>query len=137
MRRRLWAGSAMLIAAIGIAVAARTGGSRNPRPSADTSVSLGVDSLMRNAERHRKGPVRVEGVVSAAIPEEKTLTLIDNEEFERCGLGCPELILPVRWWGAMPAVRERVRIEGEIEESGGKLIFVARSVDRLGDEGER
>lgn len=140
MKRWLLIGSSVMVVAFGIAAAVWSGSSRNPStanpPSTDPAVPLGVDDLMRNVERYRNGSVLVEGVVSLASAADKTLTLIDNREFEKCGLGCAELMLPVRWSGTMPAVKERVRIEGQIQEDGGKLIFVARSVDRLGAKGE-
>lgn len=141
MKREFWIAAFTLVAALGAAAWLWSNGSRNPAnipaEKGGPQASVGVDDLMRNVDRYRSGPVRVEGVVSLASSTDQTITLIDNREFERCGLGCAELMLPVRWSGSMPAVREAVRVEGEIQEDGGKLIFVARSVDRLGAKGEK
>lgn len=140
MKRWPWVACSLLVVAIGIAAVffrASSGeapmGTRNPPPG--RGIPLGVDDLMRNVERYRKGSVLVEGIVSLATPKDGTLTLIDTGEFERCGLGCAKLMLPVRWNGSMPAVKEKVRLEGEIEDAGGKLVFVAKSVARPGAGG--
>lgn len=91
--------------------------------------TLGVDALMKDVDHHR-GPMVVEGVVKAASPEWKTVELIDCEEFRSCGTTtCARLVLPVRWTGASPAVRETARATGEVREDGGKLVFVASSVE--------
>lgn len=103
--------------------------SRDPRGE---EASVGVDSFMRNVDRYRRQPLRVEGVVSAASQEEGSLALIDRAEFERCGLGCAELTLPIRWSGPMPAIQDTVRVQGEVQKDGGKLVFVAGSVEVVG-----
>lgn len=142
MKRWAWIAFTLLVLAIGIAAVflrPSSGGSSLGNPSTNPqprpSVRLGVDDLMRNVERHRKGSVQVEGIVSQTSPQDKTLTLIDTQEFERCGLGCAKLMLPVRWPGTMPGMKEKVRVEGEIEEAGGKLVFVARSMAISGTGG--
>ena len=141
MKRRFGIAAFILIGALCTTAWLWSNRSRNPANlSAERGgprASGGVDDLMRNVDRYRSGPVRVEGVVSLASSTNQTITLVDNREFERCGLGCAELILPVRWSGSMPAVKDAVQVEGEIQEDGGKLIFVARSVDRLGAKGEK
>jgi len=91
---------------------------------------LGVDTFMRNVERHR-GIVQVEGVVSAISEKDQTLALIDTREFQECGVTtCASLQLPVRWEGAMPAGRDVVRVTGEAKEINGKLLFIAKALEK-------
>ena len=99
-------------------------GSRPSHPPA----ALGVNALMKQPQRHQ-GRVQVEGVVSATSAKQQTLALIDTAEFQKCGtVECAELSLPVRWTGPMPVVAKAVRINGQIEKRGGKLIFVAQTL---------
>jgi hypothetical protein len=93
---------------------------------------LSVDQLMNNVDRH-KGPIRVQGVVTAVVPEKHMIALVDTEQFKQCGiLSCPTyLVLPVLWSGAMPSLKDAVKIEGEIKESAGKLVFQATIVEKL------
>ncbi len=92
---------------------------------------LGVDDFMKNMDRYQ-GQVSLEGVVSAITPEQQAISLIDAKEFQACGVTtCARLILPVRWRGPMPAVRDLVRVEGQAQEIKGKLMFVADKLDRV------
>jgi hypothetical protein len=92
---------------------------------------LGVEPFMRAVDNYR-GPVRLEGAVSAVVPEDQALTIIDVGELERCGVvTCAPLYLPVRWDGDMPAVGDIVRLRGEIGESENKLIFIAGALERV------
>lgn len=91
----------------------------------------GVDEFMKNVDANR-GEVLVEGVVSAVEATDRRVALIDSAEFEHCGVvTCAENTLPVRWAGELPAVKERVRVRGKVEEEGGKLVFVAASAEKL------
>lgn len=93
--------------------------------------SLCVDDLMENVD-HYRGSIRVEGVVSQASLADQRLAVMDVGEFRQCGsTKCASLILPVRWAGAMPAVEDTVRMEGEVQDSGGKLIFLARKLEKV------
>jgi len=86
---------------------------------------LGVDTLMKQ-KAPPAGLLLVEGAVSTISPAEKTLLLIDSTELKACGVTtCAELTLPVRWEGKMPAVKEIVRLRGQVKSEGEKLIFVA------------
>ncbi|WP_428937757.1 hypothetical protein [Fontivita pretiosa] len=93
--------------------------------------ALGVHEIMRDADRHR-GSVSVVGVVATASADKQLVTLIDAKEFAACNsTGCAELVLPVRWRGAMPAVAKTVHVEGQVQESDGKLVFVASALQEL------
>jgi hypothetical protein len=100
-------------------------------PPIASGTALDVDEFMGNVT-HYQPPVRVQGIVSAVLPEKQLLALIDAREFEQCKVTtCASLTLPVKWAGAMPTVQDTVRVEGEVKESRGKLIFVARTLERL------
>ncbi len=97
----------------------------NPRPV------LGVDQLVKEVDRH-KGPIRVEGIVTAVVPDKRMIAVVDIEQFKKCGLlQCPSyLVLPVMWSGVMPSLKDAVIIEGQIKESAGKLFFDAKTIDK-------
>ena len=95
---------------------------------------LGVQEFMKNVDRHR-GQVRVEGVVSAVSPADQALSLIDIQEFKDCSVTtCAPLTLPVKWQGPWPAIRDVVQLEGEVRESGGKLFFQAKRLQKKASE---
>ena len=129
MKRGLWVAALLLVAAVGAVFVKRNSALHSSVESGNSSSAVGVDDLMRNPHRCGKGLIRVEGVVSHVVPGDRRVTLIDRREFEKCGLGCAELTLPVRWSGPMPAVRDLVCMEGEVQDEGGKLIFIARTVE--------
>jgi len=94
-----------------------------------TGGTLGVDQLMKNANKYN-GSIRVEGVVSAVSRADHMLSLIDKEEFKKCGVvTCATLTLPVRWAGSMPSVRDEVFVQGEVKENSGKLFFDASKLE--------
>ncbi len=94
----------------------------------ETGATVGVDQLMKQIDKYR-GSVSIEGVVSAVSPKDQMLSLIDTQEFKRCRVTtCATLTLPVRWAGAMPSIKDQVRVEGEIKENRGKLVFEAKTL---------
>jgi hypothetical protein len=98
-------------------------------PSTSNGI-LGVEGFMKDVDNYR-GKVSVEGVVSAVAVTNQMLAMIDLREFQTCGLKqCAEFTLPVRWTGTMPAVGQAVRVEGEVQEDSGKLVFVAQAVEK-------
>ena len=100
-------------------------------PTSELATVLGVDQLMREVDAYQ-GSLQVEGAVSAVAAEDQSLALIDVREYKQCGVvTCAALTLPVHWAGAMPAVRDVVRLEGEVKESSGKLVFFASSLQKV------
>ena len=96
-----------------------------------TPAVLGVEELMQNVDGHR-GPIRVEGVVSAVASDRQALTLIDTRELRECGVTtCARLKLPVRWTEVMPRIGAVVQVEGEVQELDGKRLFVARKLEAV------
>lgn len=92
---------------------------------------LGVDQFMRGVDRYR-GVVRVKGIVSAITPSKQMFSLIDLEEFKKCGvITCATLTLPVYWTKAMPGVRDTLIVEGEVRNLDGKMIFDAKNFEKV------
>ncbi len=86
---------------------------------------------MKEVDRH-KGPISIQGVVTAVVPDKRMMAVVDTEQFKQCGLlQCPSyLVLPVIWSGDMPALKDAVIIQGQIKESGGKLAFEANKIEK-------
>lgn len=101
-----------------------------PAESSKTNAVLGVENFMKNVDRYR-GEVQVEGVVAVVSATNQMLSLIDTQEFQTCGLEKCGLSLPVRWTGTMPTVGQAVRTIGEVQKAKGKLVFVAKSVEKF------
>ena len=98
-------------------------------PSAEST--LGVDQFMKAVDRYR-GVVIVKGIVSAIIPSKQMFSLIDLEEFRKCGvITCATLTLPVHWTKAMPEVRDTLIVEGEVTKLDGKMIFDAKKFEKV------
>ncbi len=94
-------------------------------------VTLGIDDFMKDVDRYR-GKVSLQGVVSAVTPEQQAVYLIDAKEFQACGVTtCAQLTLPVQWRGSNPAVSDLVRVEGQVKEVKGKLMFVADKLKKV------
>lgn len=97
--------------------------------SGNQMISVGVEALVVNPDRYR-GKLQVRGIVGRILAEQQLFSLVDmsdRDELLRKGVTqCATL--PVRWTGPMPAVQDEVLVEGEIEDSNGKLLFVARTV---------
>ena len=95
-----------------------------------TQPTISVDDLMKNVDQYR-GVIEVEGVTSAVSTQNQQVFLIDRREMEECGkASCATYVLPVRWAGVMPAVKDVVRIKGEVQDAGnGKLVFAAVAVE--------
>ena len=110
----------------------------DPAPLTETvagsslSPMLEVDQLIKEVDRH-KGLIRVEGIVTAVVPDRQMVALVDIEQYKKCGvLMCPTyLVLPVMWSGTMPSLKDAVIVEGQVKESGGKLILEAKSLEKL------
>ena len=98
-------------------------------PSAEST--LGVDQFMKGVDRYQ-GVMRVRGIVSAIIPSKQMFSLIDLEEFKKCGvITCATLTLPVHWTKAMPGVRDTLIVEGEVRSLDGKMIFDAKNFEKV------
>jgi len=102
-----------------------------PAVASASQSDLSVTALMRNADLHR-GPIWVQGVVSAASKKDQLLALIDVSEYEDCATAtCAALYLPVHWEGEMPNIEDRVRVRGEVEKRNGRTVFAAAELRRF------
>jgi hypothetical protein len=92
---------------------------------------VGVTALMAAPEKH-PGTIRVRGVVSAVYPDAKQLGLLDPLFAGCCASPCEGAQpLPVRWTGIMPKAKNLVLATGEIQRTGKKIEFVARSIEAI------
>ena len=112
--------------------------SSQPVGATTAPASIGVEELMRNLKKY-SGLVVVEGVVAAAKASDQKIALIDTREYRECNdTACAELVLPVRWSGTMPSVKQTVRATGEVKrQDDGKLVFVASDVQVVPDTVEQ
>ena len=46
---------------------------------------LEVDQLIKEVDRH-KGLIRVEGIVTAVVPDRQMVALVDIEQYKKCGV---------------------------------------------------
>ncbi len=98
---------------------------------AKTNGVVGVNKFMRDVDSY-PGRVQVEGIVKTVSAKSQSLGLGDCEGCGKCEAGsCAELVLPVRWTGAMPSVGQGVRVTGEVQKRKGKLTFVASAVEKV------
>jgi hypothetical protein len=121
------AGGVVVLAGIAVLWQQR---SKAEMPRAGPEAVLGVAKLMRGVDGYRGAPVQVEGVVSFVDSDAQLLALIDVEEFRQCDLAHCALVLPVRWTGVMPQVREAVRVKGTVQEEDGKFLFAAQILEK-------
>ena len=102
--------------------------------AADFNTPLGVEELMRHVDQY-KDAFTVEGVVSAVSPDQHMLNLIDTNEFKECGVTtCAALVLPVHYEGAMPSIKDIVRIKGYVKEQNGKLFVETMALEKIPPE---
>ena len=98
-------------------------------PSSAAESVLDVEAFMENVERHPAN-VRIRGIVVETRPEKQLFSLADlNDQEELLQTGKIQCgTLPVRWTGAMPGPRSSVIVEGRVEETDGRKLFLATSV---------
>ncbi len=123
----------IIVLAVALPIAAMSASS-SPAPSVEAKSPaeklrvVGVDVLMRTPEKYQ-GTVQVRGVVSSVFPKEQKLGLLDAVYLNCCSSPCGTVqILPVRWTGTMPDMKTLVLVDGEIQRTGDKMEFVARSI---------
>ncbi len=126
----------VVVAAVGCSAMAQTGpkakaAAQAPSAEARSNAVLGVNKFMRDVDSY-PGRVQVEGIVKTVSAKSQSLGLGDCEGCGKCEAGsCAELVLPVRWTGAMPSVGQAVRVTGEVQKKKGKLTFVASAVEKV------
>lgn len=101
--------------------------SQEPLKSVERAV-LSVDDVATRPD-HYKQRVAVRGVVSFVSTNDQVAVLISEAEFATCGTACPNVVLPVRWRGELPAIADRVIVQGEIEKTERGYLFNAASTE--------
>ena len=100
--------------------------------SSNGTLTVGVPALATDPASYR-GELRVKGVVARVHPERHLFSLADlhcrKKVLAGHGAGC--MAVPIRWEGAMPALYGDVQVEGEVEASQQRPIFVADAVNIL------
>lgn len=91
-----------------------------------TSRVVGVSAFMREVDKYR-GEVVVAGAVRGLRPDGFELVDADGVCSD-CAEGCGPLVLPVRWSGAAPVVGAALRVQGQVSEQDGKLVFAASAL---------
>lgn len=89
---------------------------------------LSVDDIAKRPDKY-KGQVVARGVVSYVNAKERVAALISESEFAACGNACPDVVLPVRWRGELPAMTDRVLVRGEIERTAEGYLFNAANTE--------
>lgn len=100
---------------------------QEPLESAERAV-LSVDDVAARPEQYKQR-IAVRGVVSYVSSKEQVAVLISEAEFATCGTGCPNIVLPVRWRGGLPAITDRVIVRGEIEKTERGYLFNAADTE--------
>ena len=130
----------LLLALLGLVVLAglgwffsRRADSLSQRTSASGNqiIPVGVETLVENPDRYR-GKVRVRGIVGRILFQQQLFSLVDtSDRDELLEKGVTQCVtLPVRWMGPMPAVHDEVLVQGEVQDSNGKLLFAAQTVEK-------
>ena len=99
--------------------------------SGGLTIPLGVETLVEDPHRYQ-GELEVAGIVARIASEQRLFALADvsdREEVLKTG-GTKCVMLPVRWTGPMPALHDDVKVRGTVEESQGRLIFVASALNK-------
>jgi len=133
MRRFLMAGSlaVVVLGGVGVYVFRPVDPKHSPlqgTPEISEGPVLSVDDVASNPERYKRR-IAVRGVVTFVSARERVAVLISEAEFASCGTDCPDVVLPVRWPGELPALTDRVIVRGEIERSDRGLVFDAASAE--------
>ena len=119
----------------------KSGGGANPDLAIKSAASimtapaapdapLAVNDLAASPGAHL-GPVALIGVVGT-VDANKSFVVVDTREYAECGLSC--LVeagtkkIPVRWAGAAPQVKDKVRIEGQLTKEAKGFALVAAKV---------
>lgn len=98
--------------------------------AASPSALLAVNDLAASPSAHL-GPVSLVGVVGT-VSEKKGFVIVDTREYKECGLSCLTEAgtkkIPVRWTGAVPQVKDTVRIDGELQKDEKGYALLASKV---------
>ena len=89
---------------------------------------MSVDDVATRPDQYKR-QIAVRGVVSFVSTKDRVAVLISESEFATCGTSCPNVALPVRWRGELPAITDRVIVQGEIEKTEQGYLFNAENTE--------
>lgn len=93
---------------------------------------LDVNSVASDPSAY-KGVIKVRGVVAEASPADSTFVLIDIREYKACGVvSCASTLVPVRYAGTLPEVKEELVVTGEMVSSPKGYVLEGKELQRLG-----
>lgn len=101
---------------------------------AASDATASVEALAEHPDRFA-GPIRVTGIVHRVSADRQMFSLVDvsdQEELINTG-GTRCITLPVKWNGAMPSAQQVITVDGDIQQSEGKLIFVATAMQYISE----
>lgn len=79
------------------------------------------------------GHLALTGVVGIVTPE-KGFVLVDTKEYQNEGFGCLATDEPTKisvgWTGAVPKVKDKVRVEGQLTKEKKGYVFTAEKVEK-------
>lgn len=104
--------------------------STNSTNSVAASPSPEVRDVAANPSAHL-GHLTLFGVVGIVTPE-KGFVLVDMKEYQNEGFGCLTTDEPtkisVRWTGAAPKVKDKLRVDGQLAKEKKGDVFTAEKV---------
>jgi hypothetical protein len=97
-----------------------------------TASVLDVDQLARDPATFSGHEIRLRGVVSAALPEQRLFVVIDCAEYAACKVvTCSPYQIPIAFAGELPAVEAAVVATGRLAEpEPGRYLFQATALER-------
>ncbi|UCF84084.1 MAG: hypothetical protein JSV50_00125 [Desulfobacteraceae bacterium] len=91
---------------------------------------LDVNSVAPDPSAY-KGTIKIRGVVSKVFPSDSLFILIDRREYKTCGVvTCATKLVPVRYSGALPEVKEEVVVTGQMVTAEKGFIFKGKEIQR-------
>ncbi len=94
-----------------------------------------VEDVLNNPAEYLNREVSIQGIVSRVDSARQQFRIIGEKEFEECGVDkCnANEQLPVRFKEALPAIKDRVEVSGQITKTEKGFVYEAKSVRNIKD----
>ncbi len=94
-----------------------------------------VEDVLNNPAEYLNREVSIQGIVSGVDSARQQFRIIGEKEFEECGVDkCnANEQLPVRFKEALPAIKDRVEVSGQITKTEKGFVYEAKSVRNIKD----